>query len=304
VATLVISYARADQPLVRAVVRLLRTALREIDDAVYWDEDFEPGELWFEQIARSIDGAPRLFVFWCAHSAASAQVLREMAYALAAGKVVVPVLLDDTCLCDELAPIHGVDLRSAVLHAGPVSPKHGHVLHAYVTSSAVRWALPAAAVVALALGAAYQLAQPVSPVASASFPSTSPTNSAQVAQAKPPPGPEPTPGDADVPVVPNASANTDAHAVAPRAPGDSTPIHGNAPEDLVPYFEDRPQPRRSLTGLAAGFVLGSLGCLALFWRMMRNDELPIEERNLDLDDLAGQAIVQGFRPYLRAEDPG
>ena len=132
-ATLVISYARADQPLVRGVVKLLRAAMSEIDDAVYWDEDFEPGAAWFDQIKHSIDEAPQLFVFWCAHSAASSQVLDELMYALNAGKVVVPVLLDDTSLSASLAPIHGVDLRTAVRH---VATPHEH--------STLRWLVPAA----------------------------------------------------------------------------------------------------------------------------------------------------------------
>ena len=132
-ATLVISYARADQPLVRGVVKLLRAAMSEIDDAVYWDEDFEPGAAWFDQIKRSIDDAPQLFVFWCAHSAVSSQVLEELMYAINAGKVVVPVLLDDTSLSASLAPIHGVDLRTAVRH---VATPHER--------STLRWLVPAA----------------------------------------------------------------------------------------------------------------------------------------------------------------
>jgi hypothetical protein len=116
VATLVISYSRSDRTQVRAVVALLRAALRDIEKAVFWDEDFEPGDSWFEQIRRHIDEAPQLFVFWCHHAARSEQVRREFLYAFACGKRVVPVLLDSTVLAPELAPIHGIDLREAVLH--------------------------------------------------------------------------------------------------------------------------------------------------------------------------------------------
>jgi hypothetical protein len=116
-AVLVISYSRADQPQVRAVVTLLRTALRDIEKAVFWDGDFEPGDPWFEQIKGHIETAPQLFVFWCAHSAESPQVRREFTYALDRRKRVVPVLLDNTPLTDELAAIHGIDLRQAIVHA-------------------------------------------------------------------------------------------------------------------------------------------------------------------------------------------
>jgi hypothetical protein len=112
---LVISYSREDQAQIRQVVSLLKAAF-QVRTAVFWDDDFAPGDSWFEQITRHIDVAPQLFVFWCAHSAASAQVRREFLYALEQQKRVVPVLLDDTALAVELAPIHGIDLRSAVRH--------------------------------------------------------------------------------------------------------------------------------------------------------------------------------------------
>lgn len=79
---LVISYSRTNQTQVRAIVSLLRAALRDIEKAVFWDGDFEPGDPWFEQLKGHIDAAPQLFVFWCDHSAASAQVTREFSYAL------------------------------------------------------------------------------------------------------------------------------------------------------------------------------------------------------------------------------
>ena len=91
--TLVISYSRHDQLQVRAIVSVLKTALRDIENAVYWDGDFEPGDPWFEQIKEHIDAAQQLFVFWCWHSANSEQVRREFAYALDHQKRVVPVLL-------------------------------------------------------------------------------------------------------------------------------------------------------------------------------------------------------------------
>jgi hypothetical protein len=115
-AVLVISYSRVDQPQVRALVSLLTASLHDVEKAVFWDEQFEPGEPWFEQLKSHIDAAPQLFVFWCDHANTSEQVRREFTYALERNKRVVPVLLDDTPLAAELAPIHGIDLRGAIRH--------------------------------------------------------------------------------------------------------------------------------------------------------------------------------------------
>lgn len=117
-ALLVISYSRADQAQVRAVVSLLQTAFRDIEKTVFWDGQLEPGDPWFEQLKGHIDAAPQLFVFWCDHAAASEQVRREFSYALSRNKRVVPVLLDDTPLAPELSPIHGIDARQAIRHGG------------------------------------------------------------------------------------------------------------------------------------------------------------------------------------------
>jgi hypothetical protein len=116
VAVLVISYSRDDQALVRGLVKFLRAALRGIDRTVFWDDDFEPGEEWFAQIAAAIDDAQTLFVAWCSHSAISQQVAREIDYAFEHSCRVVPVLLDNTPLSSRLAPIQGIDLRQTVVH--------------------------------------------------------------------------------------------------------------------------------------------------------------------------------------------
>jgi hypothetical protein len=126
-ATLVVSYSRVDRPQVRAVVALLKAALRGVDRAVFWDEDFEPGEPWFEQLCQHIDAAPQLFVFWCEHAAQSPQVRREFSYAMQRGKRVVPVLMDNTALVPELAQIHGIDLRDALQHRESSPPNRPEV---------------------------------------------------------------------------------------------------------------------------------------------------------------------------------
>lgn len=118
-AVLVISYTRVHQPQVRSFVKFLRAALPNVTDAVFWDDDLEPGKPWSEQIRASIDGSPKLFVFWCGHAAASGEVRAEYAYALDQGKVVVPVLFDDTPLDPLIAGIHAIDLRDLVEHKPP-----------------------------------------------------------------------------------------------------------------------------------------------------------------------------------------
>jgi hypothetical protein len=40
----VISYSRIDQPLVRAVVALLKATLSDIEQAVFWDGELAPGD--------------------------------------------------------------------------------------------------------------------------------------------------------------------------------------------------------------------------------------------------------------------
>jgi hypothetical protein len=152
-AVLVISYSRADQPQVRALVSLLSAGLRDVERAVYWDEQFEPGEPWFEQLKGYIDASPQLFVFWCAHSQTSPQVRREFSYALATDKRVVPVLLDDTPLVAELEAIHGIDLRGAIRHGGRTRA-------AMIQASAVATIALAAMVATLVLA----VRQPVAPL--------------------------------------------------------------------------------------------------------------------------------------------
>lgn len=118
-AILVVSYPRVHQPQVRALVMLLRAAIPTVEEAVFWDDDFKPGQKWFDQFTGAIDRAQKLFVFWCGHAAASEQVRREYAYALERQCIVVPVLFDNAPLHPELAEIHGIDLRSVIQHVPP-----------------------------------------------------------------------------------------------------------------------------------------------------------------------------------------
>jgi hypothetical protein len=115
-ARLIISYCRADQHLIRPFTKLLGGALSEADEAVYWDERFEPGSSWIAQFEKGLSQADKLFVFWCDHSAASAAVNKELVSALAKKIVVIPVILDDTPLPPTIEWIHGIDLRPTRVH--------------------------------------------------------------------------------------------------------------------------------------------------------------------------------------------
>ncbi|MGE3510196.1 MAG: toll/interleukin-1 receptor domain-containing protein [Vicinamibacterales bacterium] len=120
---LVVSYARVDRPQVRELVDLL-TAANAVEKAVFWDGHLVAGDDWFKQLKRHINKAGKLFVFWCLHSSRSKQVKKEYLYAIKRRKRVIPVLLDNTPLSKELAPIHGIDMRSSVRHEKlPVTPE-------------------------------------------------------------------------------------------------------------------------------------------------------------------------------------
>jgi TIR domain len=170
-AILVISYSREDQQQVRAVVALLESMLRDMDieKAVYWDADFEPGDPWFEQMQGYIDATPQLFVFWCAHSARSRQVKREYEYAFAEGKRVVPVLLDGTPMARKLGRIHGIDLRGAFAHAPAVdSTRYANRPNAQPKLAARRpkRAVATLAIVFLTLTLGFYVVRPLYPVKS------------------------------------------------------------------------------------------------------------------------------------------
>jgi hypothetical protein len=62
------------------------------------------------QIKAAIDEAEQLFVFWCCHSARSAQVRREVNYALSRKKRTVPCLIDNTPPPKKLKPIRAVSI--------------------------------------------------------------------------------------------------------------------------------------------------------------------------------------------------
>lgn len=93
----VILYARADAAEAQRVHDMAR-----IWDSVWWDRDLKPGQPWRATIARRICSARRVVVVWSAYAASSPEVGAEWRHALACGRVVVPVLLDQAPMPAEL----------------------------------------------------------------------------------------------------------------------------------------------------------------------------------------------------------
>jgi hypothetical protein len=131
-----VSYSRHDEEFITQIVHLLRTTIAGIPSVagntwefVFQDKDhLSPGTPWREQIDAAIAQAERIFVFWCKHAAASDQVRREYELAVSLGRVVIPVLVDDTALPDALKSIHGVNLRDLSIHGPRIrnfSPQRG-----------------------------------------------------------------------------------------------------------------------------------------------------------------------------------
>ena len=113
-----ISYSRRDSALVKPVVDLLRS----LPFPVFRDEDaIRPGERWEDRLIDELGAATHVLVFWCDHARDSDWVDLESDLAAEdASKVVVPVVLDDTPLPDELKSRQWVDLRVlAPVHLGP-----------------------------------------------------------------------------------------------------------------------------------------------------------------------------------------
>ncbi len=108
-----VSYSHHDRELISDVVRFLK-ALKHL---VFLDfDDIEAGRKWRPQVESSLEHARLVVVFWCIHSRASHEVRKEYRAAIDANKDLVPVLLDETPLPDDLGEFHGVDLRDVVRH--------------------------------------------------------------------------------------------------------------------------------------------------------------------------------------------
>lgn len=108
-----VSYSHTDLDLIYPLVTLMRVNLTR----VYLDKDgIKPGKKWRDKVDDAIRSSSLLIVFWCVHSRQSEEVRREYLLAIKERKDVVPVLLDDTPVVEELRDYQWIDLQDIANH--------------------------------------------------------------------------------------------------------------------------------------------------------------------------------------------
>lgn len=100
-----ISYARADQTWVTAMVNLLVAGGAKVFMDV---RDIAYGDNWEDVLKDKLREVERVLVFWSSNAAASRWVAEEYAIAIRHGKRLVPVPIDDTPLPETLARYHAL----------------------------------------------------------------------------------------------------------------------------------------------------------------------------------------------------
>jgi len=119
---LFVSYSRHDEPFIAAVVDLLRLT----DTKVFRDRDsIRAGDKWRAAIQKAIQQSTECLIFWCAHSATSTEVGREVELALEFRKQLIPVLLDDSPLNGLLQDFQAIDMRAFQPHVPADEPPEG-----------------------------------------------------------------------------------------------------------------------------------------------------------------------------------
>ena len=101
----VIIYARQDRPVVDCLARVAA-----IYGPVWTDAGIRPGDPWRAAVGAAIRRADVVLVVWSAAAASSAEVGAEWRQALAAGRRVVPVVIDAVPLPSELGARQWVDV--------------------------------------------------------------------------------------------------------------------------------------------------------------------------------------------------
>ncbi|SRR6266446_3753668 len=102
------SYAREDADFVNLIAKFLAP----LPFPVFVDtESIVPGEKWEDRIVDELDRATHVYVFWSKHAAASKWVAVEAKRAVNDGKVVIPVLIDQTKMPKYLSAYMGIDVR-------------------------------------------------------------------------------------------------------------------------------------------------------------------------------------------------
>jgi hypothetical protein len=83
-----IAYARAQ----RSIAKTLSELLIKNGQAVFYDAKIKAGAMWRQTIQRALDDASHVVVIWTPEAAHSDEVEREVSYALAEKKVIIPLL--------------------------------------------------------------------------------------------------------------------------------------------------------------------------------------------------------------------
>jgi hypothetical protein len=100
-----VSYSHKDREIVVPAIELQR----DLRYAAFIDfRDIPPGMPWKETHSTVIKFAALLVLVWSKHAASSEHVTREWRLALEAGVKILPVLIDDTPLPEELSHIHAL----------------------------------------------------------------------------------------------------------------------------------------------------------------------------------------------------
>jgi len=108
---LFISYSREDDFIVGTMAEMIRLG----GPAVFRDTDsLSPGDEWQPTISKAISECDAFVIFWCRHAQASKSVRAEWEQALDEKKRIVPVLLDETPLPDQLGRYQWIDCRSLI----------------------------------------------------------------------------------------------------------------------------------------------------------------------------------------------
>jgi hypothetical protein len=106
-----ISYSRRDAAIISGIVRLYEVA----EAKIFLDSDSIPaGANWRKCIEQALLKCSAVLVFWCEHSGSSVEVRKEYQLAIALGKRVVPVLMDDSELPGDLSIYQHIDLRESL----------------------------------------------------------------------------------------------------------------------------------------------------------------------------------------------
>jgi hypothetical protein len=115
-----ISYSHFDSGFVGPVVTLLRAS----DALIFRDADeIQPGKKWRKQIENAITNSRTVVVFWCCHSNISEEVKREYEAAIEQQKKVLPILMDNTPLPDDLTEYQHIDFRAVFAHVHTARPQ-------------------------------------------------------------------------------------------------------------------------------------------------------------------------------------